>query len=144
MPFIDKKKEDTYIHNIAYRPYEMESVFMNDISLDTMTEGVTADERQISQSIFNVLLTLKSERLFNVEFGTNIFRYLFQPATVHTVSSIEKEARDSILAVENRILIQPNDVIASINQDDHYIDIQIKYKIKSTSEFGSWKQRLYL
>jgi len=105
---------------------------------------VTADERQIAQSILNVLLTLKSERLFNVEFGTNIYRYLFQPENSYIVSAIEKEARDSILAVENRILIHNGDVVARVNQDEHYIDMKIKYKIKNTSEFGYWEQRLYL
>jgi len=144
MPFIDKKQESSYIHNIAYRPYELESEFMNDISLNILDEGTTADERQISQSIFNVLLTLKSERLFNIGFGTNIYRYLFQPATYITSAAIETEARNSILAVEKRILIKSEDISATVNQDEHYIDIEIRYKIKSTAEFGSWKQRLYL
>ncbi len=145
MPFIDTDRNtDIYVSNIAQKPEVIKTVFMNDISLDTMTEGVTAEERQISQAIFNVLLTLKSERIFNLNFGSNIFRYLFQPATSYTISALETEIRESILAVEKRIIIKPGDVSADTNPDEHYIDISITYKIKSTSEFGNWSNRLYL
>ncbi len=145
MPFIDTEKNtNIYVSNIAKKPEVIKTVFMNDISLDTMTEGVTAEERQISQAIFNVLLTLKSERLFNLGFGSNIFIYLFQPATSIIISRLEQEIRESILAVEKRILIKTGDVSANPNPDEHYIDINITYKIKSTSEFGNWSNRLYL
>lgn len=146
MPFIDVQENNNYniINNISYRPDVLKSEFINDISLNVITEGTTADERQINQAIWNILLTMKTERLFNINFGTNIYRYLFQSAGSYTASQVENEARTSILAVEKRIIINPGMIHAEINQDEHYIELEIKYQIKSTSEFGSWKNRLYL
>jgi len=139
MPFLDELAPNK--KNIVQKlPYD--NTIMEDISLDTDTTGVVSNKDVIGQSITNILLTMQGERLFNLSFGTNIYSYLF--ASVPDLSPMRADVRRSILNFEQRITIDENDILLKINQDEHYIDLQITYRIKVTSEWGMWKDRLFL
>ncbi len=102
--------------NINFKPHPVTEDLM-----------VVKDSADIKQSIKNLLLTRKGERLFQSDIGTSLTDLLFEPVDYGTASII----RDEILVVlsnyERRIDVRQLDV--DINVDDNGYDITLVYEI---------------
>ena len=102
--------------NIGFKPHPVTEDLM-----------VVKDAADIKQSVKNLLLTRKGERLFQSDIGTSLTDLLFEPVDFGTASII----RDEILVVlsnyERRIDIVSLDV--DINIDDNGYDINLVYEI---------------
>lgn len=71
---------------------------------------VTKDEAAIKQSIVNLLLTVKGERLFNANLGSSISSLLFEPLDFGTASLISSEIESTLNLYEPRINVLSIDV----------------------------------
>lgn len=102
--------------NINFKPHPVTEDLM-----------VVKDSADIKQSIKNLLLTRKGERLFQSQIGTSLTDLLFEPVDYGTASII----RDEILVVlsnyERRIEVRQLDV--DINVDDNGYDINLVYEV---------------
>jgi len=83
------------------------------------TNKITSDA--IKSDILHVLLTQKGERLFDPEFGTNLYKFLFEPNDSITLHDIKDEANSSL----NRAM--PNIEISKIEaiSDNNTVKLEI-------------------
>tara|TARA_R110000796_G_scaffold82592_1_gene181011 strand:- start:52787 stop:53224 length:438 start_codon:yes stop_codon:yes gene_type:complete len=90
----------------------------------------TAD--QARTNLKNLLLTIKGERVFQPDFGTNLYNILFEPNTESLKENIKEEIKDSISKWVPYITISSIVVVG----EDNTVRIKINYKV-SPSNFGS-------
>lgn len=81
----------------------------------------------VKQSIRNIVLTNKYERLRNPTFGGNIRRYLFEPFTATTSAELEQEIRETIERYEPRADIDQIEVTP--NEDNNSIAVSIVFYV---------------
>ena len=149
MPFIDKYDPDdpavidtTAIEGLDFNNRMRKENHSIDVSLDTKLQGQISDRDVIKQSIMNLLLTATGERLFNLDFGSNIFAYLF--STASNFSTVPMEIVTLIKKYEKRVHLSVQDVIVDFNTDEYWVNIDITYYILSTKEIDNISQKLYL
>ena len=95
----------------------------------------------VKQSLRNMLLTNKYERLRNPEFGTNIRRYLFESFDGHIVEQLENEIRISIQNYEPRVRVI--DIVVDPRPDDNSIYINIEFAIVTAKDSTNLELILY-
>ena len=91
---------------------------------DTKQLLVKTDERAISQSIRNLILTNRGERPFEKDIGSNIRALLFENFTEFTEDLIEDYIRET-LTREPRAQI--NNIVVKINEQYGSVQITIEY-----------------
>ena len=91
---------------------------------------ISKDASAIKQSIVNLLLTNKGERLMNPTYGSDIRSYLFEPMDYGTANQIKNNIRDTIETFEPRIRVLQ--ISATPNFDDNGFDITMTYNVVGT------------
>ena len=81
------------------------------------------DRTAISQSIVNLLLTNKGERMFQPEIGSGIYETLFEPLDYATAGRIRSEVIDVIGKYEPRIDIQSLVIIPDYDNNGYSIEL---------------------
>jgi len=117
MPEFQKFKD----FNIGFKPHPVTEDLM-----------VVKDAADIKQSIKNLLLTRKGERLFNVGIGTSLTDLLFEPVDYGTADTIRDEIKVVLNNYERRISIL--ELTVSINFDENGYDIGLVYEVIGRSD----------
>ena len=91
---------------------------------------ISKDASAIKQSIVNLLLTNKGERLMNPTYGSDIRSYLFEPMDYGTANQIKNNISDTIETFEPRIRVLQ--ISATPNFDDNGFDITMTYSVIGT------------
>lgn len=117
--------------NISFKPHPV----TGDIT-------VKKDEADIKQSIANLLLTIKGERLFNFEIGSNLPKILFEPLDASSVASIRQEIVDTIEKFEPRVIM--NEITTTINFDDNGYDVELILDIVGRDDEPSIEIQFFL
>ena len=84
---------------------------------------VKKDEADIKQSVANLLLTIKGERLFNSKIGSGLNKILFEPLDVATATTVQKEISYVIARYERRVNI--NEITTSIDYDNDGYNVEL-------------------
>jgi len=109
--------------------------FTGDIGRKTQSEAV-------KQSIRNIVLTNKYERLRNPRFGSRISRFLFEPFfDTKTGDEIADEIRSSIAKYEPRAVVEKITVRNSEEQDA--ISVVLVYSIRNVERQETLNLTLY-
>jgi len=90
------------------------------------------DKAAITQSIVNLLLTNKGERLFQPEIGSGIYATLFEPLDYGTAGIIRSAVVDVLERYEPRILV--NNVIALPDFDNNGYSVEVTYSIRGRED----------
>ncbi len=98
----------------------LKNPFTNDIS-------VVRNENAIKQALKNVMLTKTSEKVFDPEFGTNIWVSLFEPMDDITADRIEQEIKNVVAQYETRITMET--VVVEPYPTENAYHIFITYRI---------------
>jgi len=98
----------------------LKNPFTNDI-------GVVRNEDAIKQALKNIMLTKTTEKVFDPEFGTNIWVSLFEPMDDITADRIEQEIMNVVGQYETRITM--NDVAVEPIIRENAYHIFITYRI---------------
>jgi phage baseplate assembly protein W len=117
MPEFQKFKD----FNIGFKPHPVTEDLM-----------VVKDAADIKQSIKNLLLTRKGERLFNVGIGTSLTDLLFEPVDYGTADTIRDEIKVVLNNYERRISIL--ELTVGINFDENGYDIGLVYEVIGRSD----------
>tara|TARA_B100001250_G_scaffold40659_1_gene32236 strand:- start:1742 stop:2134 length:393 start_codon:yes stop_codon:yes gene_type:complete len=88
---------------------------------------VSKDASAIKQSIVNLLLTNKGERLFQPDYGSDIRSQLFEPLDYATAASIKSSILYSLSKFEPRINVL--DINIFVNYGDNGFNVDMTYKI---------------
>lgn len=105
------------------------SDFMTDLTPHPITKDVMRlqNDRAITQSIKNLVLTNYSERLFQPSIGSNVNRSLFEPSDAFLEDEIENSIRQTVTASEPRVEIL--DVRATVSSDQTTVSVNILFSI---------------
>jgi phage baseplate assembly protein W len=95
---------------------------VNDVFSKTYT---TTD--QIKSNIINYILTDKGERVFNLDFGSSLRRYVFENITPESTSLLQQTLGSELQA--NFPNVQFNQISVTPNYDENTINISIAYTI---------------
>ena len=96
----------------------------NKITNDLLTKK---DSDAVNQSVINILLTNKGERLYDAAYGSNVRRYLFEPLDYGVAGSIKSEIRESLSRYEPRVRI--TQLECEPDFDTNGFDVRLEYKI---------------
>ena len=90
------------------------------------------NEKAVSQSIKNLILTNSGERPFQPYIGTNVYNLLFEPNFTDSADLVEKLIRNCIENNEPRAIIQ--EIIFPEQRDEYSIEITIVYNVINNPE----------
>tara|TARA_Y100000114_G_C11751008_1_gene324337 strand:+ start:693 stop:1112 length:420 start_codon:yes stop_codon:yes gene_type:complete len=93
----------------------------------TKDAAVVKNENAIKQSIKNLVLTQKGEKLFQPEIGSGVYELLFEPMDPFTADSIRDEIINTLGQYEPRITIQGVRVMH--NEETNQFDVTVEYRI---------------
>jgi phage baseplate assembly protein W len=91
---------------------------------------VSKDNAAIKQSIVNLVLTNKGERLFNPDYGSDIRSFLFEPLDYAVAGIIKNNMQLSLTKYEPRIKV--TSITCKPNFEDNGIDVEMTYEIRGT------------
>ena len=87
----------------------------------------TAD--QVKSNLINLLLTNKGERVFNPEFGTNLYRVLFEGIVEDLVPAVQNLITTNVSIFVPEVQIT-NIIVNTDNRDNNSISITVNYRLK--------------
>lgn len=93
---------------------------------------VAKDENAIKQSIRSLLLTVKSERLFNSDIGTRLKEVLFEPLDFASASLVKTEIQTVLNRYEPRITVVRLDVFP--DQAENGYEVELEYVITGSEK----------
>lgn len=105
------------------------SDFFKDLTPNPLTSDVSLkfDEDAVKESIKNLILTDKGERLMRPLIGGNIRAMLFESNTPAVIKMIQEQVRETIEEYEPRA--QLIDVVVKSAIDDNRIEVTIRFYI---------------
>ena len=99
------------------------------------------DENSINQSLRTLFSTKKGERFFNPSYGSDIYKYLYEPLDMDTGNRLVDEISKVVNFYEgSRITITKLNVALDIEKLQY--NITLIYQIKSTNLTGKFTQTL--
>jgi phage baseplate assembly protein W len=104
--------------------------------------GRKINVESVKQSIRNIVLTNKYERLRNPDFGSNLRRFLFENYNEYRTG--EEIGREIVRTIER---YEPRAEVINVNvtndEDRNSIDVQIKYSIRMVDSEETLNLKLY-
>ena len=85
------------------------------------------DKAAITQSIKNLLLTRKGERLFQPQLGSNLQKSLFEPLDYGTAGMIKSQVKEAIKRWEPRVIVE--DVRCEPDFNTNGYEVELFYRI---------------
>lgn len=110
------------------------SDFKKNLEVSPLSQDLTLnkDEDSVKESIKNLILTDRGERLMQPNLGGNIQAMLFENLTPSVLKLIEENVRTTINLYEPRAELQ--DVTVTSNIDDNAVNIRITFYIKNVEQ----------
>lgn len=100
-------------------------------------------QEKIRQSILMIICTQHGERMMRPTFGANLQRLVFAPNTLATANLARFYVEEALRMWEPRIEVE--EVTAAPHKNDTArLDIEVRYRIKSTNEPGNLVYPFYL
>jgi phage baseplate assembly protein W len=108
--------------------------FKKDLEISPLSQDLTVfkDEDAVKESIKNLILTDRGERLMQPDLGGNISAMLFENITPATLKLIEDQVRTTIQLYEPRAELQ--NVAVTSNIDDNTVRVKITFYIKNVEQ----------
>ena len=110
------------------------SDFKKNLEMSPLSSDLTLlkDEDAVKESIRNLLLTDRGERLMQPNIGGNLKAMLFENITPAILTLIEDQAKETIELYEPRAELI--DVIATSNIDDNIVRIEVQFYIQNNQQ----------
>jgi phage baseplate assembly protein W len=126
------------IGQLAFTPLTKKITIYQDFKKNLEISPVSADltvwkdEDAVKDSIKNLILTDKGERLMQPNLGGNIRAMLFENITPSTLLLIQDQVRTTIQLHEPRAELI--DVIATSNIDDNAVSVRIVFYVRNVQQ----------
>ena len=126
--------------------------FPSIFNISTGRTAVIEEEEKVRQSLRTILSTRKGSLGFVPDFGSDLYKIIFEPSDVVFEDLAEVYIREAIETWEPRVVIR--EVIVERPQeknegnldsaDENYVDITVKYTLKRMPNVdGFFRHRLY-
>ena len=115
-----------------------ERVFYSDFFTDFSRHAITGElnkktnEDSVKQSLRNLLLTNKYERLFHPEIGSGLSGMLFENATTQTQLNLETYVENVFTNYETRAILLG--VAVNVKHDQNTMDVTIRFRLINSAE----------
>lgn len=108
--------------------------FKKDLEISPLSSDLTVhkDEDSVKESIKNLILTDRGERLMQPNLGGNITAMLFENITPAVIKLIEDNIRTTINLYEPRAELQ--NVAVTSNIDDNTVRVKITFYVKNVEQ----------
>jgi len=119
-------------------PLRKKRILYSDIFKDLTTNPISADlalrinEESVKESLRNLILTDRGERLFQPNIGSDVRASLFENATPVTLKLLEDRVRDVINNYEPRVSVIDIDVTSLY--DDNRVQVTIYFYVKNRED----------
>jgi Bacteriophage baseplate protein W len=107
---------------------------------ETGLPAVSTDEVLIKQSILQILLTGVGERIMRPTFGSNVYRFVFEPNDTPLEALIQTEIKDALSKWEPRVALQNVTVVRgdpTKGEDPALITVTVFYIVLLTQNTGT-------
>lgn len=84
----------------------------------------------VKSSIYNILTTRKGERVCVPDFGTDLYKMLFEPSDAITKKLIKQIVTDDVAKWEPRVSVQN----VRVSTDEYSISVYVEYQILSDNQ----------
>ena len=91
---------------------------------------VSRDASAIKQSIVNLLLTNKGERVYQPDYGSDLRKFLFEPMDFATAAAIQNKILSTLSKFEPRIGVLSIEAVP--NFDDNGFEVEMTYEIRGS------------
>ena len=91
----------------------------------------TTTERAIKSDLVHLLLTRKGDRLYNPEFGSGLYNYIFEQIDETTLSDIKRDLEEKIKKYIPNLTI--DEIIVTPDPDRNQMKINFEYTITQDS-----------
>lgn len=117
-----------------YKKLTVYSDFRKDLMMNPLTRDVVArlNEDSVKESLKNLILTDRGERLFQPYLGSDVRKSLFDNMTPATIKMIEQNVRSTINNFEPRVTIVEVRVVA--DPDNYRVQINISFYVRNAQE----------
>lgn len=104
------------------------------MTVDSTSRNVNAsfDIDAIENSIYNMFLFKKGERIINPEFGNSLYVYLYEPMNKLTAKRIGQGVEDMFERWEPRVKIQ-NIIVTPLYDENTYV-VEVNYTVPTLSD----------
>lgn len=118
--------------------------FAYDMSKDVLKKGEIYDTDVITQSIENILSTIRGERLFLLPFGSDLPLLLFEELNPSNGERILDSILDAIETWEDRIVLLRDAARMKIETDRNMLHLWIPYYVKNTTVTTTFERKIFL
>lgn len=125
-------RADRFSPNIKKKEFYKDIFTSTLFNSDTKDLSVITNEDSVRQSILNILLTNRGERIFNNNFGSNINYLLFENITPQTTTTLIEYIKSSIENFEPRAKLL--DVIAFPTEDENAYSVTVVFNVINKTE----------
>ena len=114
--------------------FKLYSDFHKDLSLNPISGDVAVktNEEAVKESIKNLILTDRGERLFQPYIGGNVRAMLFENNTPATIKLLQEQIKDTIKLYEKRATLVDVEVTSAL--DESTIRVLIYFYINSVEQ----------
>ena len=113
-------------YTLTDRDPQVYSDFTNNLSTHPISKNVLRyfDDRAVSNSIRNLILTGRGERLYQPNLGSGIYKMLFEPMDGSTADTLRMLIADTIAQHEPRARVLEVDVVAQYERNSYLISVK--------------------
>lgn len=110
------------------------SDFKKDLDISSLSNDLTVwkDEDAVKESIKNLVLTDRGERLMQPNLGGNVRAMLFENKTPAGLKLVEDQIKSTISIYEPRAILE--DVIVSGSLDDNMVQVKVVFYIQNIEQ----------
>ena len=127
---------------MATRADTLNEKWATDLSLDPFTNGEIYHEDVINQSIEVILSTLLGKRLFNLTFGSDFPRRIFDTLDSATSEKLLDDVVEAIKRWDNRLVIIDREVELTIDPDNNKALIVVPYIIPFIGKKAIFRRKI--
>ena len=89
-------------------------------------------EDSIQAQVLHIIFTPKGQKLRDPEFGSNLIKFLFDPAAGTTLENIKAQIRNDISARVSNVVFDDIEILATDNEHERIISIYYTVKKGNT------------
>ena len=110
------------------------SDFKKDLEISSLSDDLTVwkDEDSVKESIKNLVLTDRGERLMQPNIGGNVRAMLFENKTPAGLKLVEDQIKSTISIYEPRAILE--DVVVTGSLDDNTVRVQVVFFIQNIEQ----------
>lgn len=125
-----------FLESLSGKGMPLDNIFTEDVKDGLGKTRISTGFDRINDSIKTILSTRVGERAFMPEFGSKLYKCVFEQDGGIFMDLVEVYTKEAINSWEKRIIV--DNVSVSGVKDDNTVDITIYYRVRNSNVRGSY------